>query len=370
MPAEKNVEQRRQTQHKLELMERYWGAWCMILAQATTYPFCPTHLWLVDTHAGPGRHDSAADPDGHIEGTPALAALAARAVQRRFPGVTVHVRATDKQKSVAERLFAVMKPLTGDPPEAVDFKIAPRDWVSVVPWVQAEIAKEDHPHGGRPGPRGRHDHRSLWFIDPFGVESIDHKVIEGLPVGAEVIVNLDLMGALRDAGKARKGDAAMRELLRTAFGSDAWEAPSALAEPHQALADAFANTFPRWRYRNAYLLRATGSQDRAMVHLTDAKTAVPAFARAVKDAMRAGTVIAGRVLSAQQKDDAAVMLFNLFAGRSLTAREMAPFVPRYSLDQVRTICRTADQNRYGRWDEKAGTMEWFAERVPEKGLFD
>ena len=66
----------------------------------------------------------------------------------------------------------------------------------------------------------------------------------------------------------------------------------------------------------------TGSQTRAMVHLTMAKTAVPAFARAVKDAMRAGTVIAGRVLSTQQKDDAAVTLFNLFAGRSLTAREM------------------------------------------------
>lgn len=33
MPEDKAVEERHQTQHKLELMERYWGAWCTILAQ-------------------------------------------------------------------------------------------------------------------------------------------------------------------------------------------------------------------------------------------------------------------------------------------------------------------------------------------------
>ena len=82
MPAEKFIEERRQTQQKLELMERYWGAWSTILAQARRYRFCPTRLWLVDTHAGTGEHTSTTDPDGKIEGTPALAALKAREVQR------------------------------------------------------------------------------------------------------------------------------------------------------------------------------------------------------------------------------------------------------------------------------------------------
>jgi hypothetical protein len=73
MPEDKMVGERLQTRHKLELMERYWGAWCTILAQTKgKYTFCPTRLWLIDTHGGTGAHKSATDPDGKIEGTPAL----------------------------------------------------------------------------------------------------------------------------------------------------------------------------------------------------------------------------------------------------------------------------------------------------------
>src|SRR5665647_2479147 len=124
MPEDKFVEARRQTQHKLELMERYWGAWCTILARTKgRHPFCPTRLWLVDTHAGSGEHASATDPDGKIEGTPALAALAARDTQRRFPGIEVRVRATDKSKPVAQSLVAAMRPYKGTPPVGVDIKV-------------------------------------------------------------------------------------------------------------------------------------------------------------------------------------------------------------------------------------------------------
>lgn len=141
MPDEKVVEARRQTQHKLELMERYWGARCTILARtAGRFPFCPTRLWLIDTHAGAGEHASATDPDGKIEGTPALAALAARQAQRAFPGVEVRVRATDKSKEVATALLAAMRPYTGAPPDGVDVKVGNVDWVKAAPWVAAEIA--------------------------------------------------------------------------------------------------------------------------------------------------------------------------------------------------------------------------------------
>lgn len=369
MPDEKFIEERRQTHHKLELMERYWGAWCAILARARGYPFCPTRLWLVDTHAGTGEHASTTDPDGKIEGTPALAALAARDTQRRFPDVEVRVRATDKSESVAHQLFAAMRPYRGKPPTGVDVEVGNVDWVKAVPWVAREIADESHPHGGRPVREGRHEHRSLWFIDPYGVESLDHGVIDSFPRGSEVIVNLDLMGLLRHAGKARKGDRAVKELLDTVFGGAAWAGPSGLSAPHQALADAFANSFPRWRLRRAYLLRASGSQDRAMIHLTDSVTAVTAFTRAVETALKAGTLIAGRALTSIEKDKAAAELFGRFKGLTITTREMVAVVPRYSLDQLRPISRTAQTNRYGRWNEAASTMRWFDEREPEPTLF-
>jgi hypothetical protein len=134
------------------------------------------------------------------------------------------------------------------------------------------------------------------------------------------------------------------------------------------LADALANSFPRWRFHNAYLLRATGSQDRAMVHLTDSKTAVEAFARAVETALKAGTVIAGRALTTIERDKAAAALFERFRGLTLTTRQMLPAVTRYTLGQLRPISNTAAQNRYGRWDASTATMEWFEEREPAPNL--
>lgn len=363
MPEEKFVEERLQTRHKLELMERYWGAWCTILARTQgRFAFCPSRLWLIDTHAGSGEHTSATDPDGKIEGTPALAALAARDAQRQFPGVEVRVRATDKDKAVAEALHAALAPYRGAPPDGVDTKVGNVDWVKAVPWVAKEIADEEHPHGGKAGGHA-HAHRSLWFIDPYGPESIEHSVIETFPIGSEVIINLDLMGLLRHAGRAHAGEEAIRALLGRVFGGDAWDAPSRLKHPHQALADALANSFPRWKYRNAYLLRASGSQDRAMIHLTDSPTAVEAFENKVKAALKAGTLIAGKTLTAIERDHAAADLFGRFHGLTMTTREMAPAVPRYPLVHLRPICHTAEQNRYGRWDPKTGTMEWFAERA-------
>lgn len=369
MPEDKVVEERLQTRHKLELMERYWGAWCTILAQTKgRYGFCPTRLWLIDTHAGTGAHTSATDPDGKIEGTPALAALAARDTQRRFPGIEVRVRATDNSKPVAQALLAAMKPYTGTPPDGVDVKVGNVDWVKAVPWVATEIADAGHPHGGRPGVLSSHQHRSLWFIDPYGVESIDHAVIDSLPDHSEVIVNLDLMALLRHAGRAHKGEVPIRQLLKTVYGGDAWDVASGTRNPHTALAKAFANSFPRWTYRNAYILRATGSQDRAMIHLTDSKAALEPFSRAVAAALKAGTVIAGAILTTIERDNAAVDLAGRFRGLTLTTREMAPAVSRYTLGQLRPICRTAAQNRYGTWDEKKATMEWFEGRAPEPNL--
>jgi len=100
-----------------------------------------------------------------------------------------------------------------------------------------------------------------------------------------------------------------------------------------------------------------------MIHLTNSQTAVEAFAKSVDAALRAGTVAAGGTLTTIEKDNAAVELFDRFRGLTLTTRQMAPAVARYSLSQLRPICNTAAHNGYGSWDDRTGTMQWFDSRA-------
>ena len=367
-PEDKIVEARHQTAHKLELMERYWGAWCTILARTQgQFAFCPTRLWLVDTHAGEGRHRSDSDQEGALPGTPILAAAAARKAQKAFPGIQVHVRATDINAQLAERLDARFKGYRAD---GVDTVVEQADWVTVVPKIKAEIAVEDHPHGGNVAGRD-HQHRSLWFVDPFGVEGIDHSVIESFPIGSEVIVNLDLAALLRHAGKAKGGDERFVELLNRVFGGGSWRVAGTGQAARLAMAKAFAESFPtsQWRYREAHLLRPTGSQDRAMVHLTNAKTAWEEFPKKVDQALRAETVIAGRVLSKTQKDNGANRLFDIFRGQMVTTSEMQAAVSTWDLGQLNAICATAQELHMGEFNDRTKTMSWAEERGSDATLW-
>jgi len=371
MPAERFVEERHQTQHKIEAMGRYFGAWCFILARAKGVPFCTSRLWLIDTHAGRGLHLSEGDPDGVVPGTPVLAVLAARNAQLQFPGVTVRVRATDIAKATAIELDAYVRRYRGKPPTGVDVRVGADDWVKFVAKITTEILEDsDHPHnGGRYG-GGAHDHRSLWFVDPYGVEGIDHGVIEGLPRGSEVIVNLDLMGLLRDAARAENGEQPLADLLDRAFGGPSWRGAPVGADGRAYMIAAFEQSFARrYKHRNHRLLRPSGSQDRAMIHLADSDKAVPEFARAVQAGLEAGTVIARGKLTAQQRGAAVVQLHGMFGGVTLTAAEMRG-AAGLSISQVRVACKAAEDRRYGRWDAASGTMEWFAERAPELTLWD
>lgn len=370
MPKDKFVEARNQTEHKLELMDRYWGAWCTILAQTLgRYPFCPTHLWLIDTHAGSGVHESSTDPDGEIPGTPLQAAHAALTTQRRFAGVVVHVRASDIRPALAAQLATVLSPWRGDPPKLLDLVVSPEDWVTRVPEIVAEIASDDHPHGGQVG-SSKHDHRSLWLIDPFGLDGIDHMTILTLPAGAEVIINLDLMTAIRFIARARQGEEAIIAILDRAFGGRAWDAVGEGAQSRGQIARVFAESFRgRWSIRNFHLLRQTGSQDRAMVHLTDAKAADQAFTKAFEASLKVGTVIAGPTMTKQEKDRAADDLLERFRGLSVTTRQMYAATPRWSLQQLRWICSTAQDRGLGRWDERSSEMTWFIEPRPPAGLW-
>jgi three-Cys-motif partner protein len=363
VPSVKDVEARHQTHQKLEAIDRYFGAWCSILAQARRYSFCPTRLWLIDTHAGTGLHLSEADPDGQVPGSPLLAVLAARAAQQTFPEIEVRVRATDRKKSVAAKLEAAVARFRGSPPGGVDVTVRPVDWIEEIGPLKAEIAQEDHVHGGRPGRGSGHDHRRVWFVDPFGIESLHHAAIEQFPVGSEVIINLDLMGAKRHLGKARTGDADSARHLDIAFGGDAWRRVPEDERTSDGLAEAFAGSFgtSKWRIARWHLLRATGSQDRALVQLTNQEIAAQTFARSVRDALRAGTVVAGRTLTMIQKDTAAKRLAAQLAGLTIGIDEMA-LAGTHDRGQLRAICSRADEQGYGGWDAKSGTMRWYLER--------
>ncbi len=371
-PTDKVIEARHQTTHKLELMETYWGAWCTILAQTLgKYPFCPARLFLIDTHAGPGRHLSAGDPDGQVPGTPMLAALAARTAQRRFSDVEFRVRATDKNKDIAKELSRRLARLKGPPPDGVDATVDALDWVVAVPRIRDEIDQEDHPHAGRRGATS-HQHRSLWFIDPFGIEGIDHEIIESFPVGSEVIVNLDAMAVMRLAARAEGGDHALEALLEIVFGGNDWRGIGTGPKAPILFGEAFAQSFPakRWPIRRSHPLRPTGSQYRSMIHLTTTGTAEKAFEKSVRSALARGTVIAGRKMSKTEKDREARRLFDLFRGVKLTTKEMRSMVPAFGLDQLRWICNAADQSGLGRWDSGASTMVWFEERLADPTLWD
>jgi hypothetical protein len=81
-------------------------------------------------------------------------------------------------------------------------------------------------------------------------------------------------------------------------------------------------------------------------------------------------MIAGAALTTIERDKAAVSLHGRFRGLTLTTRQMFAVEARYSLGQLRTLCRTADAKRYGHWDEGTAKMEWYQDRAAEQGLFD
>lgn len=358
MPAEKDVAARRQTRHKLETMGRYWRVWCRILAQADDKGFCNRRLFLIDSMAGRGLHESQLSPDGAVAGTPLQAVLAARATQGEFPEVAIRVRASEIKRELATRLGAIVGPYRGPPPGGVDVRVDPIDWVEAAPRILSEIRSTlDHRH--QQGLQ-RHDHRSLWFIDPFGLEPIDRSVIERLPYGAEVIVNFDENTARRHAGRD------LGYLTERVYGDDRWR--EAIAKPLGGFAEVFAESFARFKFRNIRPLRASGAQDRFFVHLTNSKAAVGAFERCVAAGLKAGTLIAGDLLTGDQKHDAAIALAEVWKTQTVSLDEMYASGAGRTRVQLRGICEVAHDLGYGRWNARARTIEWFPQRLPEPTL--
>jgi len=356
MPAAKPVEARRQTQHKLETMARYWRTWGWILAHNTKSGFCSKHLWLVDTMAGAGHHESVGDKDGWIPGTPLQAVLAAKANQLAVPGVTFHVRAIDNDTAFVRDLEALVARHRGRAPGGVDVVTFGEDWRRVTDSISSEITAPCQLPGFT-----SHEHRSLWLIDPFGVEPLDWRLIERLPRHAEVIVNFDENTVRRFAGRAEAD-----ELLHGTYRDDRWKA--GLGQPLGTYAQIFADQFVRWKHRTKHALWASGSQDRFLIHLTDAPQALRPFETSVKNGLKAGTLIAGDILTVQQQRAIVAGLAERFQGLTLSIDDMYAAGVGASKVQIRTLAQQAADDDYGIWNPKARSVTWFPERYNQPSL--
>jgi three-Cys-motif partner protein len=363
------VEDHEQTAHKLAIWAKYPGAWATIIARTRSRTFRSDEMWIVETHAGAGLHLSREHPDGVRPGTPVLACYAARDVQRRNPGVKVRVRAIDIKAEYVQKLQARVQPFLAAPdgPDHVDVEVYRDDFANRVRPILAETA---------PGQR-----RSLWFSDPYGIAEIPHRSLEPLAeprYGPEVIINLDVSGLWRvsaagemaltaEAIGSQLSHAHKTSLDRT-YGSDIWWSALRGYRPRRDAFDLFAtvyaDTFPTFEQRHIYRLRSSENQVRYFIHLGHSPMAATAFANAFKSTENIG-LFAGRSLSLPARAQAALAYSEFFAGEITTVEQLYES-GRLLLDrgQVKVVCRAAEQEGYGTFDEPNRKMKWFPERLP------
>jgi three-Cys-motif partner protein len=375
-----------QTQQKLEIMLRYWEDWALIIAQATGHAFCVKFSSLVDGFAGAGLHATNSHPDGAVAGTPVQAFHAAVNIKRRYPGVDVHLRAVDVDKSIAQELERRLMKAPGTADEKPKWRVYADPFQKAYPKIIEEM-RADIVHTHSSGPTYRlHDHRSLWLIDPFGVKDIPHADLEPLQnlPGAEVIINLDLGGLLRIKGAAEialvEGDpdafqanikAGNAKRLDLTWGSEYWRDDLAKADTNdilRSLAQSYADTFHRFEFRSVYPLRGSRSQRRYLVHLTHVEVAMTRFKGICDGCFLIDTLFA-RDLSQNQRAVRAVQLWERFKGTTTTVPELYELGMGASRTQIAAICRSAQSGGYGDFDGQRSTMTWRREREPDPVMF-
>jgi three-Cys-motif partner protein len=362
------VEDHAQTAHKLAVWGKYPGAWATIIANARAVRFNNRDLWVVDTHAGAGLHLSREHPDGIQPGTPILACYAARSVQQRNPGTRLHIRAIDIRAEYVQTLNTRVQPFRTAPegPDRIDVEVYRSDFAAKVPDILRET------EGGQC--------RSLWLVDPYGVAEIPHLGLEPLtvpPFGPEIVINLDVSGLWRVSAAGETTSSAeditssltpahVTSLQRT-YGSDVWQAALRGFRPRSRAYDLFAqlyaNTFPAFQYRNVYRLNSSGNQIRYFVHLAHSELAVTAFQKTFKSTQNVG-LFQGRALSLPERAQLAVSYHETFAGTATTVDQLYES-GRLPLDrgQIKVVCRAAEQDGYGKFDEPSRQIAWHDERL-------
>jgi three-Cys-motif partner protein len=362
------VEDHHQTEHKLDLIRRYYGAYLSIVARAQRLPN-NGEAWIVDTHAGAGLHRSREDPDQRRFGSPLIACSQARLAQRRHAGFRVHVRAIEKDERWQARLDRRVEVFRhGERAEdRVDVRTLDRDFAERIPDVLAETAAARA--------------LSLWFVDPYGFGDIPFLAFgpllpPALGTRTELLINLDLTGIWRkkgsvddigDVNEVLDGQPDQLRALRALYGGDQWRGAlrpdTSLAVNLESLAAAYAERFRTFRYRRPYRLRSSDGQVRFMVHLSQVETAHREFQRCYESSLRTG-LLAGRALDTARRGQAAHALFEMYRGATTTTEELFEAAsPPLDRSQLRVVLREADARGFGHFDEHAGTMTWSAERA-------
>jgi three-Cys-motif partner protein len=363
----RTIEEHLQTEHKLEVVRRYFGAWAGIIANTARRTFSNRDMYIVDTHAGAGLHASDKHPDGWVYGTPLIACEVARTVQRQHPGARVHIRAIDIDPRWVLRLRNRIDPFArgARSEDQVDVQVIEDDFANRV-WpilTEAENVRA----------------LSLWFIDPYGVKEIPFQALKPLNElnhGPEVIINLDLGGIWRlksaaeipDLNDWRHHEPDRQTTLTALFGGrDPWEQALIPGQPYhrqlESLANAYADLFTRFDFRNSYRLRSSNSQFRFLIHLTHADLGARRFKEAYETSWKVG-LFAGRALDQAACAHAAQTYWAVYRGRETTLSQLyEEHLRQFNKRDLASVCRAAEHGGYGHFDEGLEVMNWAGERA-------
>jgi len=348
------------------VVRRYWGAWGAIVAQAgKNGKLNHEHMWFVDAFAGAGLHASDEHPYGALPGSALSACYQARNIQRKYPECRVHVRLIDINKDYCTSLEERTKRFTSatSHPDKVDVQVMRGRFVD---YSQTILDETRH--------RGK-QFLSLWFIDPDGVKEIPHASIEPLCLkfGTEIVINLAVHGLFRiarvlDSKVAPKSLQDLDEgLLNATFGGGVWRAAITGKFGRtllDALAVAYAESFPAFDKRHAFPLNASGTQFRYLIHLAQPQRAETAFTQAYNASQRVG-FLSGNALTTTERDSIAKRLFDKFRGTSMTKDELFDAqdhaLNRVQLNSVLTAAETLGLGRL-----RGELFEWLSE--PEQPL--
>jgi three-Cys-motif partner protein len=364
-PDEMNaVESKAQTEHKLEVMRRYFGAFASIIAQSKREHIDNSHIWLIDLFAGAGLHRSAEHPDHRVLGTALQACAAARSVQHRYPKSQMHVRLVDLDLDYCYRLDARAARFVQ---EGVDVVVRQGDYSAAIAPILSEIRTLEEKS------------LSLWLIDPHGPKILAFESLRPLlgAKGVEIVINLDVTGVQRMRGVALSSraseDAMLREMatknhasLDALYRGNYWEEPERHIQvrPGMTMEDKLAQVyllpFRTFVHKHAYPLRSSESQYRYLVHLAKSAVAERAFAEAYEASQKVG-MAKGRALTDADCARHARILLEAYRGMTVSLEDVyADQVVPLDRGQLGRVLRYAAGDGYGTFD--SGKMTWVQER--------
>lgn len=369
----KIVELQPQTEHKLDVMRRYFGQYAAIIAKAGVNKTVNAgHIYLVDGFAGVGAHLSIKAKENETPGTGVLACIAAQSVQRTYPRSRIHVRLVDSDSETARRLDqrTAKYRVAVAHPEHVDVTVECAEFAERLAPILEETRHHDTKH-----------YCSLWFLDPFDLK-LPHSALAPLieiKHGVEIIINLDVGGVVRcikAAQSPRTNAASVRadlDCLNDLFGSEAaWqsalEGAGFFHEELEHVAMAYVATFPEFQFQGYYPLRSDGKQYRSLVHLAHSPSAIAAFKRSYNDSREIGD-LKGRKLTMTDRINAALTLFEAFKATQTTLDYLTkqPYL-QLNRSQAKVIAQHAHDNGLATYDQASEVISWNAERKESRVL--